>query len=452
MSVATGIINLSQYKKLNDSALHQYFWFESNSSATVGGGAHITIMPEGSFRTNANNWSTSGHKTDGGSNILLNTSGIQLRNGSLPMMSLTSTALNFYTISGDTSTSIAEFGASGATIGKSGSSQFILGANSLTAKGSTGTTYFSVSSTGITYGSNKTVATTDDVQTAQDAAQTYADGVGTAANTYTNNQVAGKADKTATVNSVETWTEYRLSNNSDSLTGSGTGYTWDSALPTWSSNKYIWTRVATKYTPITGSATIKYSPGAQGNEWGIYDSQLTTALSTSNSAYSYSTSAASGVKTTQEYKLSNSATQISGSYADWNSTVPTWQPGTYIWTRLKIETTSTTGTTTTTYTPNTSGNGVYDKALTESLISAEKSCYTVEIKVTNPDYVNNTATLTALVYYKGGSIPSEVSISYAWYQDSVSGSSIGSSNVLNVTNSMGLEHIYICVISSSSYQ
>lgn len=80
--------------------------------------------------------------------------------------------------------------------------------------------------------------------------------------------------------------------------------------------------------------------------------------------------------------------------------------------------------------------------------------YSLEIKVTAINYVANTATLVAIPYYQGSiTIPSGVTLTYTWYRDSISSSNIvgSNSNTLNVTNTntMGLEHNYICVISKS---
>ena len=138
--------------------------------------------------------------------------------------------------------------------------------------------------------------------------------------TAINNATSSLASKSDAIQSVTTETQYRLSNNSDSLTGSGQGYTWDTKIPTWSTNKYLWTRIATTYTPISGSSHTEYKPGTQQNEYGVYDSQLTTALSNASTALtnagiaqSTANSAANTIITTQEYRLSNSPTELSGS-------------------------------------------------------------------------------------------------------------------------------------------
>ena len=92
--------------------------------------------------------------------------------------------------------------------------------------------------------------------------------------------------------------------------------------------------------------------------------------------------------------------------------------------------------------------------ITAAQTTAENASYSVEIKVTDISYTNNTATLVAVPYYQGSatlpSLPTGVSLHYTWYKDSV-GTSIGTdSNTLNVTSSMGLDHSYICVISTSN--
>ena len=185
--------------------------------------------------------------------------------------------------------------------------------------------------------------------------------------------VSGLASKTDSVKSVTTETQYRLSNSSTSLTGSGTGYSWSTTIPTWSSNKYLWTRIATTYTPISGNATTVYKPGIPDNQYGIYDSQLTTALSTASSAQTTANGAAASVTTTQEYNLSSSTSSANGT---WQSTVPTWSANHYIWVRLKIVKTPMSGTASTSYTPSESGT--YDKALTTALSTAASAKTTAD--------------------------------------------------------------------------
>jgi len=93
--------------------------------------------------------------------------------------------------------------------------------------------------------------------------------------------VSGKADKTAAIGNVTTKDQYYLSTSSSSATGGS----WGDSVPTWSSGKYIWTRVATTKTPVSGSATTTYSTA-------VYDSALTTALSTANTANTLASAAA----------------------------------------------------------------------------------------------------------------------------------------------------------------
>lgn len=100
MTTTIGSLDLNSFSDLyNDS--NQYFWFESNSSATYGGGAHVTLVPDTSFISNPT-----------GQNILMNTDGFSIRNGLLPMMVLGNDSLDFNiinTLSG-TTTNVASFG------------------------------------------------------------------------------------------------------------------------------------------------------------------------------------------------------------------------------------------------------------------------------------------------------------------------------------------------------
>ena len=96
-----GSIDLKTFKDLRDDVT-QYFWFESNSSASYGAGVHITLSPESTFKTSPS-----------GQNILINTDGISIRNGLLPMMVLDNDSLDFNvvdTVNG-TYTNVASFGA-----------------------------------------------------------------------------------------------------------------------------------------------------------------------------------------------------------------------------------------------------------------------------------------------------------------------------------------------------
>ena len=100
MAQTIGSLDLNAFSDLyNDST--QYFWFEGNASATYGAGVHITLSPDTSFISNPT-----------GQNILMNTDGISLRNGLLPMMTLDNDSLDFNvinTLSG-TYTNVASFG------------------------------------------------------------------------------------------------------------------------------------------------------------------------------------------------------------------------------------------------------------------------------------------------------------------------------------------------------
>ena len=101
MTITIGSLDLNAFSDLyNDS--NQYFWFESDSSATYGAGVHITLSPDTSFIANPS-----------GQNILMNTDGISIRNGLLPMMTLDNDSLDFNVVdvNAGTISSAATFGA-----------------------------------------------------------------------------------------------------------------------------------------------------------------------------------------------------------------------------------------------------------------------------------------------------------------------------------------------------
>ena len=197
---------------------------------------------------------------------------------------------------------------------------------------------------------------------------TYIDGGNIYAHSVTADQIASNtlvvgdmsdgadyAKKTDALSSVTTKDQYYLSTSSSSATGGS----WQDTVPTWSTGKYIWTRVATTKTPVSGSATTTYSTA-------VYDSALTSALSTANSAQNSANGAASTVVTTKQYYLSTSSSSATG--GSWSSSVPTWTSGKYIWTRYEIVKTTVGGTATTTYSP--SANGVYDATFNAQIESA----------------------------------------------------------------------------------
>lgn len=228
---------------------------------------------------------------------------------------------------------------------------------------------------------DSTTATISAARVKIDGTTIFSDG--TSINSIAQNAAAeaasGKADETTAIQSVITSTEYRLSDSSTSLIDNeNIGYDWSTTIPTWSIGKYLWVRVATEYTPITGSATIEYTPGIEANEWGIYDSQLTAALSTANTANMNANSAAANIIIKQEYRLSDSDTSLVDSENigyDWSTTIPTWSANKYLWTRFKIEKTTVGNNSTVSYTPGIEQNqwGIYDSALTTALSTANNA-------------------------------------------------------------------------------
>lgn len=126
MTTTIGSLDLNAFSDLyNDS--NQYFWFESDSSATYGAGVHITLSPETSFIANPSE-----------QNILMNTDGISLRNGVLPMMTLDNNSLDFNVINttAGTYTNVASFGST-TTIG-GGSSKIVLSEDNIILYGENG--------------------------------------------------------------------------------------------------------------------------------------------------------------------------------------------------------------------------------------------------------------------------------------------------------------------------
>ena len=102
MATTIGSLDLNAFDSLYSDS-NQYFWFESNSSATYGAGVHITLSPDTSFIANPT-----------GQNILINTDGISIRNGLLPMMTLDNDSLDFNMIDTTSGTyanaNVASFG------------------------------------------------------------------------------------------------------------------------------------------------------------------------------------------------------------------------------------------------------------------------------------------------------------------------------------------------------
>lgn len=106
MTTTIGSLDLNAFSDLYSDST-QYFWFESDSTATYGAGAHVTLVPDTSFISNPT-----------GQNILMNTDGFSIRNGLLPMMTLDNDSLdfNFVDTTAGTYTTMATFGLSGMQI------------------------------------------------------------------------------------------------------------------------------------------------------------------------------------------------------------------------------------------------------------------------------------------------------------------------------------------------
>lgn len=101
--------------------------------------------------------------------------------------------------------------------------------------------------------------------------------------------------------------EYYLSTSSNSLVGGS----WSTTPPAWENGKYIWTRSVITYTDSTSTTTSPICSTGSTGETGI------------------------GVKSVAEqYYLSTSYSTPTG--GSWQTSVPAWQDGKYIWTRVVI--------------------------------------------------------------------------------------------------------------------
>lgn len=101
--------------------------------------------------------------------------------------------------------------------------------------------------------------------------------------------------------------EYYLSTSSNSLVGGS----WSTTPPVWENGKYIWTRSVITYTDSTSTTTNPICSTGSTGETGI------------------------GVKSVAEqYYLSTSYSTPTG--GSWQTSVPAWQDGKYIWTRVVI--------------------------------------------------------------------------------------------------------------------
>lgn len=108
MGTGTGSIDLSTLNNLHTN-LTQHFWFNSNAGAAYGTGVHMTLSSQAEFIANPT-----------GQNILMNTDGISIRSGLIPLMVLDNDSLDFNVVVDQTQgtyRNVASFGAS-ARIGK----------------------------------------------------------------------------------------------------------------------------------------------------------------------------------------------------------------------------------------------------------------------------------------------------------------------------------------------
>ena len=130
MTTTIGSLDLNAFNDLYSDST-QYFWFESNASATYGAGAHVTLVPDTSFISNPT-----------GQNILMNTDGFSIRYGLLPMMTLDNNSLDFNVVDTTEGTFIttAAFSSTSAQIGQREGAHSIIDVDGMKVYASDGTT------------------------------------------------------------------------------------------------------------------------------------------------------------------------------------------------------------------------------------------------------------------------------------------------------------------------
>lgn len=166
-----------------------------------------------------------------------------------------------------------------------------------------------------------------------------------------NAAVTAQITANGAVRSTSVKTQYYLSTSQSSATGGS----WSDSIPDWVANKYLWTRVATTITPVSGSASITYTPSSNG----AYDKNLTKALSdaaaanaaaqaaqtTANGANSrsqriYYRKTSSGAPATNTTWLESSGT----GYGNWSLKIPPMTNGStkypYLYTAVQTQTVS----------------------------------------------------------------------------------------------------------------
>lgn len=228
-----------------------------------------------------------------------------------------------------------------------------------------------------------------------------------------NDASAAQSAANSAIKSTTVKAQYYLSTSASEVTGG----TWQDTVPSWSSGKYVWTRVTTTVTPVSGSPTTVYSNA-------VYDTNLTTALSTaataSSAAQTAQNTANSAVGSTSvktQYYLSTSSSSASGS--TWGDSIPAWIEGRYLWTRVATTTTPISGTSTTTYTPSV--NGAYDRNLTTALSTSSTAASNAETALANASAAQGTASAAAYreqtVYISKASGTSTIGTITTWVTD-----------------------------------
>lgn len=113
------------------------------------------------------------------------------------------------------------------------------------------------------------------------------------------------------ISSIVEW--YYLSTSNEKPTGGS----WSTEYPGWANGKYIWTKTIFTYTDATTKETDPICVTGSKGETGIAG---TDGTSITNVDVLY-------------YQSTSNSTLVGGS---WDSTVPVWRDGTYIWTKTRV--------------------------------------------------------------------------------------------------------------------
>ena len=160
----------------------------------------------------------------------------------------------------------------------------------------------------------------------------------------------------------------------------------------------------------------------------VSDLDNDSGYQTANNVNDAISSATSGLLTSasakDQYYLSTSTLSATG--GSWQDTVPTWESGKYIWTRVATTKTTSSGSTT------TYSTAVYDSALTKALSDANGAAYTV---TTTKQYYLSTSASSKAGGAWSDSVPSWSTGKYIWIRFKIEKTTVGSTTTTTYTPS-----------------